>query len=85
MRISVTVKKVQAIKKALADDWPRRRRRATAQEVFSIAGKLWNLTYVIRAGKYFVRRLLKLTGLHSTQNKNQNHLVELERGFHDDL
>ena len=59
LQISVAKKKkAQAIQMVLVDDWPRCRRRATAQEVFSIAGKLWNLTYVIRAGKYFVWRLL---------------------------
>lgn len=85
LEISVTEKKAGAIKDALVDEWPRNRRRATAQEVFSIAGKLWNLTYVIRAGKYFVWRLLRLTGLHTSGGSNQNHVVELGREFHDDL
>ena len=69
LEISVTTKKAQAIKTALVDDWPRCRRRATAQEVFSCAGKLWNLTYVIRAGKYFVWRLPRLTDLHTRTRK----------------
>ena len=70
--ISVTIKKAQAIQTALVDDWPRCRRRATAQEVFSIAGKLWNLTYVIRAGKYFVWRLLRITDLtHANRKKTE--------------
>ena len=51
----------------------------------SIAGKLWNLTYVIRAGKYFVWRLLRITDLHTQTGKKQSHSVELGREFHDDL
>ena len=80
--ISATTKQAQAIKTALVDDWPRCRRRATAQEVFSSAGKLWNLTYVIRAGKYFVWRLLRLTDLRTRTGKKQSHSVELGREFH---
>lgn len=72
LEISVTIKKAQAIQTALVDDWPRCRRRATAQEVFRIAGKLWNLTYVIRAGKYFVWRLLRITDLtHANRKKTE--------------
>ena len=63
LEISVTTEKAQAIRAALVNDWPRCRRRATAQEAFSFAGKPWNLTYVIQAGKYFVWRLLRLTDL----------------------
>ena len=85
LEISVTTKKAQAIKTALVDDWPHCRYRATAQEVFSIAGKLWNLTYVVRAGKYFVWRLLGLMDLHTRTGKKQSHSVERGREFHDDL
>ena len=85
LQISVTAEKALAIKTTLVNDWPRDRHSATAQEVFSIAGKLWNLTYVVRAGKYFVWRLLRLTGLHISHSKNQSHSVELKREFHDDL
>ena len=53
--------------------------------MFSIAGKLWSLTYVIRAGKYFVWRLLRLTDLHTRTEKEQSHSVKLGREFHDDL
>ena len=63
--IAATTKKAQAIKTALVDDWPRCRRQATAHEVFGFAGKLWNLMYVIRAGKYFVWRFLRPTDLHT--------------------
>ena len=51
-----------------------------------MAGKLWNLTYVVRAGKYFVWRLLRLAGLHdSPGSKNRNRIVELGRELHGDL
>ena len=33
--------------------------------MLSVAGKLWNLTFVVRAGRYFVCQLLRLTGLHT--------------------
>lgn len=32
-------------------------------EVLNMAGKLWSLTYVVRAGTHFVWQLLRLTGL----------------------
>ena len=85
LEILVTTKEAQAIKTALVDDWPHYRRRATAHEVFSTAGKLWNLTYVIRAGKYFMWRLLRLTDLQTRTVKIQSHPVELGREFHDNL
>ena len=46
----------------------------------------WNLTYVVRAGTYFVWRLLQLTDLLDSKNKkHQNHTVNLGREFHADL
>ena len=47
---------------------------------------LWNFTYVLRAGMYFVfKRLLRLTGLHdATAKKKQNRIVELGREFRAD-
>ena len=49
MRISSTYekKKTEAIKNLLDDHWPRHRRGAKARCVLSIAGKLWNRTYVV--------------------------------------
>ena len=62
------------------------RRQAKVREVLSTAGKLWNLTCVVRGGRYFVWRLLRLTGLHdSSGSNNQNRTVELGREFHADL
>ena len=64
LRISVTEEKIDAIRRTLEQEWPFTRKQASAQEVLSVAGKLWNLTYVVRAGRYFVWQLLALTGLH---------------------
>ena len=76
---------VDAIKRLLNEQWPVITRQAKVREVLSMAGKLWNLTNV-RAGRYFVWRLLRLTGLHdSPGSKNQNHTVELGREFHVDF
>ena len=33
-----------------------------------MAGKLWNLTYVVRAGRYFLWRFLRLTGLYDSED-----------------
>ena len=66
MRISVPREKIEAMKRLLFEQWPQSSREATARDVLSMAGKLWNLTYVVRAGRYFVWRLLRLTGLHNS-------------------
>ena len=50
LRISVTEGKIAAIKLTLEQEWPLTRKQASAQEVLSVAGKLWNLTYIVRAG-----------------------------------
>ena len=54
--------KVDAIKTLLCKQWFLTRRQAKVRDVLSIAGKLGNLTYVVRAVRYFVWRLLLLTG-----------------------
>ena len=51
MRISVTKERVEAIRCILDLEWPSSRTHAGAQAVLSMAGKLWNLTYVVRAGR----------------------------------
>ena len=51
LRISVTEEKIAAIRHTLEQEWPLTRKQASAQEVLSVAGKLWNLTYVVRAGR----------------------------------
>ena len=53
MRISVTKERVEAIRCILDLEWPSSRTHAGAQAVLSMAGKLWNLTYVVRARRLF--------------------------------
>ena len=52
-----------------------------------MAGKLWNLTYVVRAGRYFVWQLLALTGLHKNARAKERtrRVVDLGWEFHDDI
>ena len=58
--------KVDAIKRSLSEQWPVDRRQGKVRKVLSMAGKLWNLTYVVRADIYLLWRLLRLTGLHDS-------------------
>ena len=86
MRISFPRDKADAIKRLLLDQWPASRRQEKARDVLGMAGRLWNRTYVLQAGRYFVWRLLRLTGLHDSRgSKKQNHTVELGREVHADL
>ena len=74
MRISFLREKADAIKRLLRDPWPASRRHAKARAVLSMAWKRWNLTYIVRAGRYFVWSPLRLTGLHDSRgSKKQNH------------
>ena len=74
MRISFLREKADAIKRLLRDPWPANRRHAKARAVLSMAWKRWNLTYIVRAGRYFVWSLLRLIGLHDSRgSKKQNH------------
>ena len=50
-RISLTRENFFAIERMLADHWPTSRRYAKARNVLCMAGKLWNLAYVVRAGR----------------------------------
>ena len=81
----MTREKTVAIARLLHDHWPSRRRRAKARDVLGMAGKVWNLTYVVRAGKYFVWRLLRLTGLHDERHPRNQNVVGLGSEFHADL
>ena len=78
MIISFAREIAEAIERLLYGQLPVSIMQAKARDVLSMAGKLWNLTYVVRAGRYFVWRLLRLTGLHdSSGSKNQKHTVQL--------
>ena len=86
MRISITQAKVEAIRELLQREWPCDRKESKAQEVLSAAGKLWNLTFVVRAGRYFVWQLLRLTDLHTKDRTNSRtqRIVRLGWEFHGD-
>ena len=86
MRISSPREKANDIKRLMLHQWPLSRRRASARDVLRVAGKLWNLTYEVRAGRYFAWRLLQLTGIHDASARNkQNRMIKLGREFHADL
>ena len=61
IRILFPREKVDAIMRLLRAQWPMGRRQAKVREILGMTGKLWNLMYVVRAGGYFVWRLLRLT------------------------
>ena len=71
----------------LEQEWPLTRKQASAQEVLSVAEKLWNLAYDVRAGRYFVWQLLALTGLHKNAKtkKRTRRIVDLGWEFHNDF
>ena len=69
LRISVTEEKIAAIRLTLEQEWPLTRKQASAQEVLSVAGKLWNLTYVVKGGPVFC---LATPSSHWSAQKRQN-------------
>ena len=85
MIISLTREKTEAIEELMLDHWSTSTRRAIARDVLSMTGKLWNLTYVVRAGSHFVWRPLRLTGLHDERDTKNQNLVGLGREFHADF
>ena len=87
LRIAVTEGKLAAIRLTLEQEWPLTRKQASAQEVLSVAEKLWNLTYVVKAGRYFVWQLLAFTGLHKNAKTKERtrRIVELGWEFHNDI
>ena len=85
-KISLPRVKVDAIKKLLREQRPVTRKQAKVGEADRMAGKLWNLTYVVRAGRYFVSRMLTLTGLHDSRVSNEQNITEeLGREVYADL
>ena len=63
MSIALPTRKVDDLRARLAE-WPAGRQTATVKEVLVLAGKLHHASFVIRPGRYFVRRLLQLSNLH---------------------
>ena len=87
MRISVTKERLEAIGCILELERPSSRTHAGAQADLSMAGKLRNLTYVVREGRYFVWQLLRLTDLHKIvkSKKRTWRVVKLGWEFHNDI
>ena len=87
MRISIAKERVNAIRDTLDKDWPRPKQYSRPQDVLSMAGKLWNLTYVVRAGEHFVWQLLRPTDLHKNtkSKKRTQNVVKLGWEFHNDI
>ena len=80
MRIWYCEEKANDLEELLLNQWPLGRRQASARDVLSVAGKLWNFTYVVRTRRYFVRRLLRLTGLHDARARQTRYrMVEIGR------
>ena len=63
MTIALPPRKVDDLRAQVAK-WPVGRETATVKEVLVLAGKLHHASFVIRPGRYFVRRLLQLSNLH---------------------
>ena len=63
MTIALPARKVRELREPL-EEWPAGRCTATVRKVLVLAEKLHHAAYVIRPGRYFVRRLLQLSGLH---------------------
>ena len=83
MIISFAREIAEAIERLLYGQLPVSIMQAKARDVLSMAGKLWNLTYAVRAGRYFVWRLMRLTVLHDSRgSNNQDNTVGLGREFH---
>lgn len=71
MRIPNTREKVEAIRNLLLREWESTRSHAGRQDVLKVAGELWNLTFVVRAGRYCVWQLLRLPGLLYTESRER--------------
>lgn len=71
MRISTTLERAEKIRRLLEHEWRSDRVEAEAQEVLSIAGKLGNLTFEVRAG-IFARQPLRLTDLHGKYKRRKH-------------
>ena len=63
MTISLPTRKVKELQEVL-EEGPTGKSTAIVREVLVLAGKLHHAAYVIRPGRYFVRRLLQLSKLH---------------------
>ena len=63
MTTDLAARKVDELRARRAE-WPPGREEATVKEVLLLTEKLHHAFFVIRPGRYFVRRLLQLSNLH---------------------
>lgn len=63
MTVSLPQRKVNDLVERL-ETWPPGRQAATVREILVVPGKRNQATFVIRPGRYFIARLLQLSGLH---------------------
>lgn len=71
LRIHFPRQKPEATNALLYDRWSVRRRRENARDELSVADKLRNHPYVVRAGRYCVWEVLELTALSDSDNGKQ--------------
>ena len=69
MTVGLLQRKLEDLQQRLAT-WLPERREETVREVLSLAGKLHHAAYVVRPRRYFVRRLLRLTNQHLTEESS---------------
>ncbi|CAM9799176.1 unnamed protein product, partial [Sphacelaria rigidula] len=91
MRMSIPQRKISEMQELFAE-WPQSRNTASVREVLSLAGKLRHFCNVVRAGKFFVWRLTKMTGLDHRRFEDFNaplrhgsRRVQIKAEFHADL
>lgn len=68
MMIRLPQRKLEDLRQRLAN-WPTERREVTIRDVLSLAGKMHHGAYVVRPGRYFFHRRLRLANLHRTGEK----------------
>lgn len=83
-RILLLFDKIERLR-YLLNGWRASRGVTPAREATSLTVKLWNMAFVLRAGKYSVSQLLRLTGLHDWPDRNRTTVVRLGRESHDGI
>lgn len=88
MLFSLPVNKLEKLRHILFDLFPRSRESATLKEIQSLVGTCRSYAFCIRAGRYFLRRMINVTlGEGGTIGGGQqaNRVIRLNDEFHRDL
>lgn len=72
LTMSLPVWKIRKLQEMLKD-FPEERNMATVPELVVLSGKLYNVAYVIRPRRYFLRRFLQLDKLHMNGKEKGRH------------